>query len=409
MNKRALFKVQTAAVSLCFYLFLFMNISCSSKESNAPQEIDVAKINHTWYYFTTNSFTKTDLPQHAPAALEKPWTEAIRISSAASIPTAAGTQKYTAFAIVNRSGVLACAETSAKLFCDASIFSNETADALVFSDGSPVFNLYQNSFFNENISFLDSASRTNAFSATKQDSNQERPFLVQFNPKSNICYPLVSYGNLNLTEKDQITGYFWDGRTWECSVKQAEGDRVSFTYFGWQPLIPLTDLSPALTSNQFSFSKLSEAEYRSLNMPKLFSQAPDQLKHILSSLPSDFSFYISWRDDSGTSPVSYFEQGNGGTSVNASAALIKPAGYAIALFADGTTYVDSLETNTVFAFRLPKLPAGYTYGDFAVAGSTLYAAWEQSDFYKTGRAGFLTVALSEIEAEFSAKSLSKAK
>ena len=48
------------------------------------------------------------------------------------------------------------------------------------------------------------------------------------------------------------------------------------------------------------------------------------------------------------------------------------------------------------AFRLPLLPTGYTYGDFAVAGNTLYVAWEQTNFYKTSRAGFLSVNLAAI-------------
>jgi hypothetical protein len=394
MNKTvSQYKIISTFIFISFISVL--SFSCSKSNKNEPVEIDSQKITHAWYYFTTNNFEKIDLPQHAPMVLEKPWTEAIRISSAATLPTKS-TSKYTAFAIVNRAGVLACAADHAKLLCDNSIFSEETADSLVFSDGSPVFNLYRSSFFNENIHFLNSAAKTNAFSATKPSAQQERPFLVQFNMQSNICYPLVSYTNLKLTNDDQITGFFWNGKTWACSVKQSDGDRVSFTYFGWEPLIPLTDLSPALTANQFSFTKLSEDAYRALNTPKLFEQAPAELKELLSTIPHDFSFYITWRDKTGTSPISYFQQGDGGASINANGALIEQSGYAAALFADGTTYIETLATKDVVAFRLPKLPAGYSYGEFAVAGDTLYVSWEESDFYKTGRSGFLTVDIAQI-------------
>ena len=45
------------------------------------------------------------------------------------------------------------------------------------------------------------------------------------------------------------------------------------------------------------------------------------------------------------------------------------------------------------AIRLPKLEQGYVYSDFVISGTTLYAAWEQTDFYKTNRSGFLSVDL----------------
>ena len=54
------------------------------------------------------------------------------------------------------------------------------------------------------------------------------------------------------------------------------------------------------------------------------------------------------------------------------------------------------EDKVCAAFRLPLLPSGFSYGEEAISGNTLYVAWEESSFFKTGRAGFITVDLKPI-------------
>jgi hypothetical protein len=393
---------------LCALATLFFSCGKKKQTSENIQEIDETKIDHSWYYFTNTNFEKIDLPQHAPRVLEKPWTESIRIASAASVPGTMQSDEYSAYAVVNRAGILACGESHAHLYCDTAIFSSDTADTLVFSDGKPVFYLYRSTFFNDASkpivsSAVASAASSAAQAYTAQSSaggasvSEARPFLVEFNPQGKVCYPLVSYSNLNLSDEDQITGYFWNGKTWACSAKKMLSDRVQFSYFYWEPLVSLTDLSPAITSNQLSFSPLTEQKYRDLNMPLLFRDAPAPLKALLASIPKDFCFYVTWRDNSGTSPLSYYQEGNDTSPINAHALIADKAGYSAALFEDGTTYLAQNNSDKkVTAFRLPRLPAGYTYSDLAIAGNTLYAAWEESNFYKTGRAGFLTVDIAGV-------------
>ena len=48
------------------------------------------------------------------------------------------------------------------------------------------------------------------------------------------------------------------------------------------------------------------------------------------------------------------------------------------------------------AFKLPRLPAGYTYSCALIAGSTLFVSWEETAFFETGRSGFLAVDLERI-------------
>ena len=133
-------------------------------------------------------------------------------------------------------------------------------------------------------------------------------------------------------------------------------------------------------------------------MPKPLSAAPEQLKKLCSSIPSEFTLSLLWKDGSGTSAVSYFQQGSNSIPLTANGS--SGSKYDALLFADGTTYImksdDGDGKGSVAAFRLPLLPAGFAYGDFAIAGDTLYAAWEESSFYKTGRTGFLQVDLKSV-------------
>ena len=370
--KRMLF----AACVLCAAL---LGASCSGKKaaSGLPElpELTGAQKNHAWFAFAEDGFVPVDLPQNAASVAERPWTEAVRISSTAA-----------SYALVNHLGMLTFSGADVQLYPDASFFTQVTADELVVCGGQPVFYLYRSSFFNPD----DAPAAERPF----------RPFLVEFNTASRLFYPLVSYENLGLDDADQISGYFWDGQTWACAAKRTEPDRIEFSYFFWEPLIPLTDMNPVLnTQGLFTFRPSTEKEYRDLNMPFLFQDAPDVLKSLLSSIPTEFSFYIVWKDGSGTSARSYFQAGAGGAPLSAHAAVY-PAQFpgesnlTVALFADGTTYVR--RGSDLAAFRLPLLPAGYVYGDFALSGPCLYVAWEQNSFYKTGRAGFLQVDLDAV-------------
>lgn len=372
---------KTYFVFIAVFIFTLTAVSCSSKKSGSEQQ-PPAKLsvkNHIWYYFTADGFEKTDLPQNAPKTAECPWTEARRISSAASsVSENSGAHSY---AVVNKLGILSFESDGPHLYKDVSFFSEYSAGSLVFSAGKPVFNLYRSTFFNE---------------VAASSSNASRPFLVEFNPESGMFFPLVTYENLGLLPADQITGFFWNGTTWSCSVKKTEAGKVSFSYFFWEPPVALTELSPALSYETFIFSPCTEAQYRKINLPLLFDAAPAGLAELLSPIPEEFSFYVSWRDNSGTSPVNYFQQGSGGITLNAKAARIPVEQYTAAVFSDGTVYIKKDSAAQQAAFRLPKPPAGFCYGEFAVADGMLYVAWEETSFFKTGRAGFISVGLSEV-------------
>lgn len=342
-------------------------VSCA-KKSNEIVLLDdsktVEKI-HSWYYFNENGFEQVKLPQNAPGIPEKPWTEAMRISSASR-----------GYLLVNRLGVLGVENSVPVLYQDKSIFENESADGLVFDGEIPIFYLFRSTFFNEHLD-----------SEKIQDS---RTVLVEFNPDSKICFPLVSYKNLEMDENEQICGFSWNGLKWVCASKKQTDEGIEFKYFFWQTPVSLTDLNPALGSNTFEFEMISETKYKDVNAPVLFDQAPESLKTLLKSIPDTVSFYIKWYDGSGRSPVSYYNGGNEQNSLNAFGENNRNGKYLTAVFEDGTTYINDK------AFRLPKLPRGFTYSSFTIKDDLLVVAWEEKKFYNTSRAGFITVELNKI-------------
>lgn len=352
---------------------------------------------HKWYYFNSHDFEEVDLPQDAPSHYKRAWTESIRISSMAPVPVRTSNSYFDSFAVVNRLGVLAINGNQIVLYEDKSIFQDDTADMLVFSNGVPVFYLYKNSFFNELVYDENGQTKGDIF-------QNDRPFLVEFNPSTKLCVPLVNYSNLNLNQNDQVTGFFWNGEKWACSVKTLEDkEHVNFTYFTWTPSINITELTPAISQDTFTFEQSSESDYRKLNTPYRFQDASQELKKLLSYVPKSFACYITWRDGSGTSPKKYYQEGNGDVPVNASAFISPNSGWLCAVFEDGTTYLKKSEGEDFMAFRLPRLPAGYKYGDATISRNQLIVAWEETDFYMTGRTGFITV---DLNAEPFTKNLS---
>lgn len=373
---------------------------CGKKTSNQDTESaalpitieqSLAPETHKWYAFSQQGMESVDLPQHANSLLKRPWTEAIRISSMGSAVKSVdgkdGSMQKTAvppaYATVNRLGMLIFDGNEPKLVKDASFFANVSAGNLVFFGDTPIFSLHKNSFFNTN------------------ESESSEPFLVKYDRASGVCIPIVSYQNLMIDKNSQITDFTWNGVEWICAVKtQAEENRVIFNYIKWTPGADISELSPAKNNNRIAISEAEESEFRNTKIPLDFSLAPERLRNLLQVIPADFGFHIECFHTSGFSPITYAhgatEDGFGGT------ALLGDT-YAMAVFQDGTTYLSGalygkniLGREKAVAFRLPKLPENYVYSGFAISGTNLYVAWEEVDFYQTGRSGFLSVDLDKV-------------
>ena len=370
---------------ICFSVIgLFVILSgCSSKKVVKHQkravdlEMQHKSDDHKWFYFSDGSYAEIDLPQHSPIHSLKPWTESVRICDGNVSPDGKG------ILLVNHLGVLYFDSTdNPALIQDCQLFSDSTAGNLVFDGTNPYFTLVKNSFFN------------------KTSSTRNQSHVIRLAENQKMFFPTVTYGDLNLPENSEVSGTYFDGENWFSSIKSTDGDKVSFKYIKWNTQADMASLSPTTHDGKVSISQITEASYRKVNSPSDFSKAPVRLKNLLSSIPRDFAFTVICQDAGGNSPR-YFENGSDddGTFANA---IIKD-NWICAVFSDGTTYfcggLDGkplINNGRNIAFRLPKLPKDYSYESFAISGRYLIVAWEESDFYKTGRSGFLTVDMEKL-------------
>ncbi len=337
---------------------------------------------HRWFYFGTDTYSEVDLPQHSPIHSLKPWTESVRVCDGNVTPDGK------ALLLVNHLGALYFDESdNPVLIQDYQLFSDSTAGNLVFDGSVPYFTLVKNSFFNK---------------TANQNPNQSH--IIRLSTAQKMFFPVVTYGDLKIEQSGEVTGTYFDGSDWVSSVKSTKNNKVSFHYIKWKSLVDLASVQPfsksAGDSSSISVSEISESSYRNLITPENFSKAPLRLKLLLKSIPKDFNFVLTCRDAGGSSPR-YFDNGieDDGTVANA---IIKD-NWICAVFGDGTTFFSGsldgfplINGGKTVAFRLPKLPPRYSYQAFSISGKFLIVAWEESDFYKTGRSGFLTVDMEKL-------------
>ena len=361
-----------------------------SLNSEEIQEVSEKSSDHKWYYFSDGSYTETDLPQRSPILSLKPWTESLRICDGNVTSSGKG------LLLVNHFGVLLFdKDGEPRLIQDSALFSGTTAGNLVFEDGVPFFTLAKNSFCNKNAASSSSSSEKN---------ESETSHVIRLSLENSMFFPVITYGDLKIAQNAEVSGTYFDGNEWFSSIKSSENGRTDFRYIKWKPNGDLSTLSPSTKNGKIEISEISKDEYRKNLSPKNFSKAPSRLKTLLSSIPADFDFSVSLRKEAGVSPE-YFSAGaqnKNSESENEANAILTPD-WICAVFGDGTVYFSgSLKERTLLnngktvAFRLPKLPSEYVYGDFCISGDYLAVAWEETDFYKTGRSGFLVVNMAKI-------------
>lgn len=356
-----------------------------NKVIETPGDVDFELQNksedHSWFYFTTSGFNETPLPQEAGLLSIQPWTESLRVCDANTSSDGKG------YVLVNHLGALVFdSEETPNFIQDYQLFSNSTASNLVFDSEDAYFTLSRNSFFHKTA-----AEDTTGFS---------RPYLVRVSNDSHMFYPVVNYKDLEIENGSEISGMNYDGKSFLASIKTETKDRISFRYIQWNPIGKLSELPPQSKEGKVLITESSESAYRNSITPVDYSYAPDRLKSLLSSIPKNFNFAVVCKHAGGASPKYYL---NGNASDATCANAIVSGGWVCTIFADGTTYFSGaldgrhlLNNGKNIAFRLPKLPENYFYGDFCLAGDILVVSWEEKDFYKTGRSGFLTVNMKKL-------------
>ena len=383
---------------LCFAFLLLATGVCSCKKKSqtaSEKTADILTINqkndHKWYYFTQDGFAQIDLPQNAPFGGQAPYTEAVRISSANNAVNSDSESGNKAFALVNRLGVLCFDNDNISLAKDVSIFSDRTAGNLVFINDTPVFSVYKSAFFNDTIS-----------SDSYKNNAGEHLFLVQFDDESKISYPIINSTNLTDRPDYEVTDFYWNGNTWFCSLKgfTVREQKTDFAYIKFTPVAPLLSISPVTANDLITVRESSVQEFRAAMNVMDYSNAPERIRRMLAGFTDTIPFTIEVKSAGGSSPRIYENQIAGSFEQELNAKAIISQSWSAALFEDGTLFIEGalpgkhiLRNGSPVAIRLPKLEQGYVYSDFVISGTTLYAAWEQTDFYKTNRSGFLSVDL----------------
>lgn len=352
--------------------------------------IEVKVKNHTWYYFTASGFAKTEKPQFAPYSSFKPWTEAFRISSANTALEANG-ETAKGFAIVNRLGVLCFENDKVTLSKDAYIFDDRTADNLLFIDNVPVFSVYKSAFFNETTN-----------NQTYQDDETKHLFLVQYDGNTKVSYPLINCNNLVEKTNSEVTDFFWNGTNWVCSIKTIQDNRTYFNYINWTNTVPLLTLTPENATEGITIEEIDFDTFKAEHKIYPYEQAPERIKNLLKNFSNKKSFGIDVKSAGGYSIRSYENIAETDDPFLEAKGLLAQSWSAV-LFQDGTFYLEGalsgkhiLHNGKPIALRLPKLPPNYIYSDFVISGTTLYAAWEETQFYETSKSGFIAIDLEKL-------------
>lgn len=375
---------------LSIYLCLIISLAVSCKKENKKEEqtsenkIKEISQYHKWYYFSDEEILPVDKPQNVPVKQYIPWTEAKRVSSA-NITSSDGA----AFALVNRLGVLCFNGKSFSLKKDISLFENMTVENLVFFNDVPLFSAYKSSFFNDTI-----------FTKDYSEDNTQHYFLLQFDKNTGISYPIINSDNLTKNKNTEIVDYVWDGRNWLCSLKTVNENRVGFSYVKWTPVLPLLSLSPATAVGNIICTESTAEAFRNAKEQISYSEAPERIKKLLEGFSDELPFSIEVKTAGGYSNRKYYNKIEKSEKQELMAKAIISESWSAALFEDGTLYIEGalpgkhiLRGGKTIAIRLPKLPPQFVYSDFVVSDTTFYAAWEEVDFYKTNRSGFMSLDL----------------
>ena len=384
-------------LSLCFLLCtatLYFP-SCKDREQNIENNAYSKLLNskagntHRWFYFTDNGFLETQKPSQAPSRTFSPWTETPRITAGALI-------QGTVFFAVNKLGILVCPATSGfqpngissktYLVKNPDLFLKHSTGDIYCINEKPVCSFYTNNIFDipektiqENLDFKDAI--------LVQFDNTTNTFNTLF--YSDTFYPSdkeAEYSNVRLSSLQYVD------TNWYAAFKSSTDNKTTFLF---------TKTTEDTTETSSNSMQISQDAFRTAIKPLSYSKAPEKIHNLLYMIPKSTSFYLRYIQDSMTSTVIYSQSKNDTVALEGCAMTLPNC--SVAVFSDGTTYFAGtlpfkhvLKNGNTIAFKLPKLPSGYLYGNALLSGSNLYVSWEQTDFYKTGKSGYIVVDLEKV-------------
>lgn len=380
-----------------------MLFSCKKKEAENDDEPAIMTIRidasdtHTWYYFVKDGYKEINHPSNAPRAVSKMWTDATRLSSSAQ-------KNGIAFFTVNTKGLLIVDSTGQlTLKTDQKLFPEKTSGNLVMAGDNPIFHLYENTVLE--------------LEADPESVNTQRladiPFLAMYNTENGTFFPGPDRNSFNFPATSEVTQVYFDGSDLYLSVKNSTEKKNDFSYYKMKMPLQLSDFILSArnrSTSSFNLEEIDEDTFEATLTPQPFENAPERLRNLLDVIPEDFPFSVTlsgtaidnetprtWINND--SPEALLETGIPTQTANA----VLEKDYIMALFPDGTGYFAGslpgehiLNKGKPFCFILPQLPSGFKYGVFAISGTFMTVAWEENEFYETGRAGFILIDLGKV-------------
>jgi len=288
-----------------------------------------------------------------------PWPLAVRISDIA------GTDEGTAVCVNGKGAALFGMSGGGDdiFYFTAEIFAYKTTGNIIKKENSILCHIYKNTFFTGD--YL---------------SDDYGPF-VEIDLKGNT---VKKYAPGNLTVHSSFpSGYSLTelnlkGKEWYSAWKQSSKTKTMFRYF--------THTTP----EGENIREINEQIFKSSIMELNESTAPDLLKNSIVQLLEKMGgtnkiIDLTLRGPDMPAPLEY-SAGNLNGNREKYEKINAAAGEGQYFFTYGKR-IYTVENNKIFMLEVDKLPQDYYYTALYWQNGKLYAAWEQQQFYLTGKAG----------------------
>ena len=352
------------------------------QKNESAVSVEASPSSH-WKYFSVGDngsveLKNADTVSEIPAAVFKPWTEAVQVADF-------GLNNGDAVFLINKCGLypIRYLQSNAQLPVGHELFSQATAGDLHMVDGQFFIRIYQNSIF------------------LSRDISENTHFLLRTDPECKVYTPAADAANLHLPKEAQCKSLERIDDQWYASFKADNGRDVSFFY------IKCGNFSTFMQNDAYKhIEQLSAEEFRAVCEPLPYNRMQDMLKELANAIENNRDLYLKVFTENSADGTIFFKPARNQTSdtleervpVNVYAVQYSQSDgkqNAAILLPDGTLLLNTSE-HGIRKVQLPSLPENFTYTVFSISDMEITAAWEESIFYEVGRAGIFTAELSEL-------------
>lgn len=353
-----------------------------AQKSASAAPVEVPSASH-WKYFSVGDngsveLKNADAVSEIPAAVFKPWTEAVQVADF-------GLNNGDAVFLINKCGLypIRSLQSSAQLPVGHELFSQATAGDLYTVDGQFFIRIYQNSIF------------------LSRDTSENTLFLLRADSGFSSYTPVADVTYLHLPKGAQCKSLEQVGGQWYASFKADNGTDISFSY------VKCSNFASFMQKDAYKhIEQLSVEAFRTACEPPLYTRMPDMLKELADTIESNRDLYLKvFTQDSADGTVFFKPARNQTTdtmeervpvTVYAIQYSLSDASRSAALLLPDGTLMLNASGRGIRKVQLPSLPENFNYNAFSISDTAITAAWEESIFYEVGRTGIFTAELSEL-------------